>query len=288
MYYAHEIGRRLESDSIQPLRFHTQSLWKQLYRNVTSDNSRQLQNQKNLLFWSPLFRRGASTRVQTLLAHPKAAMMSFLYCTIRKSNNNASISVVNREDHFHFIRLLRSSWVRFIAKCVRVHIVFTYSIHQGRAFRQIIQQFILDGFSPLGRELFCPFSHQDLRLIAKLDFIIVQLSTFLSRFDTSYLSWSLFLLFIRTFSFSLYLPSLFSFDKEILTPVWYDSFWCQLVPEVEQVLVQRYIISITCQHFACLNEGILSCIEDLYDVHRARVTSYGLIQAGQIMLANLL
>jgi hypothetical protein len=113
-------------------------------------------------------------------------VVSILYN--QKSNNNASISVINREDHSHFIRLLRSSLVRFIAKCVRVHIVFTYSIHQGRAFRQIIQQFILDGFSPLGRELFCPFSHQDLRLIAKLDFTIVQLSTFLSRFDTSYLS----------------------------------------------------------------------------------------------------
>lgn len=213
-------------------------------------------------------------------------VVSILYN--QKSNNNASISVVNREDHSHFIHLLRSSLVRFIAKCVRVHIVFTYSIHQGRAFRQIIQQFILDGFSPLGRELFYPFSHQDLRLIAKLDFTIVQLSTSLSRFDTSYLSWSLFLLFIRTFSFSLYLPSLFSFDKEILTPVWYDSFWCQLVHEVEQVLGRRYIISAPYQHFVCLNEGILSCFEDLYDVHRARVTSYGLIQAGQIMPVNLL
>ncbi len=215
-------------------------------------------------------------------------MMSFLYCTIRKFNNNASRSLVNHEDRSHFISLLRSSLVRSIAKCVEAHIVFACSISQDRAFQRIIQRFSRGGFSLLGRELSCPFFIQDWRLIAELGFIIVQLSIFLSRFGIFYLFWNLFLLFIRIFSFRLYLPFLFSFYKEILRPAWYDSFWYQLEHEAEQVLERRYTISATYQHFACLNEGILSCVVDLYDIHRVKVISYGPIQADQTMPVSLL
>lgn len=210
-------------------------------------------------------------------------VLSILYN--QKSKNNAGESV-NHEDRSHFTRLLRSSLARFTARCARAHTAFACSIRQDRASQRIIQLFIRGGSSLLSRELFCPFFSQDSHLTAELDFILAQWPIFLSRFGISYLSWNLFLLFTRIFSFHPYLPFLFSFYKETLKPVWCDNSWYQLEPEAEQVLAQRYITSVTYQHFACLSEGILSCFGDLCDIHRAKVISYDPIQAGRTMPAN--
>jgi hypothetical protein len=62
----------------------------------------------------------------------------------------------------------------------------------------------------------------------------------------------------------------------------------QLALWVEQELEQKYITLVQDQHFVCLTEETLFCVEDLYGIHKVIMIFCGLIQADQIMLVSLL
>ena len=76
LYHAHEVGRWLESDPVQPLGFHPQGLRHQLHRNPTSSDPLQLQNQKGLLLRQTLLRGRATCRVQTLPPCPEQEIVA--------------------------------------------------------------------------------------------------------------------------------------------------------------------------------------------------------------------
>ena len=54
LHNAHAIGRRMESNTIQPLGLYPPRLRHELHRDTASADSRELQNEAHLLFWPPL------------------------------------------------------------------------------------------------------------------------------------------------------------------------------------------------------------------------------------------
>ena len=69
MHHADEVGWRMESDPVQPFRFHTACVWYQLCWDSSCASPCKLSHPPHLLFWSSLFRGWNPPRVQIISTH---------------------------------------------------------------------------------------------------------------------------------------------------------------------------------------------------------------------------
>ena len=71
LHDAYATGRGLEPDPVQPVGFHPQGLRNQLHRDTQSSDTRELQDQEDLLLRQTVLRGGTPRRVQTLPPNPE-------------------------------------------------------------------------------------------------------------------------------------------------------------------------------------------------------------------------
>lgn len=79
LHYAHEAGRRLESDSTKPCRLHKKGVWYQLCGDFAGANTCQLPCPTHLLLRSALHGRRTSSWIQNFLTYPSKWIFFFLF-----------------------------------------------------------------------------------------------------------------------------------------------------------------------------------------------------------------
>lgn len=120
LHNADETWRRLESDPVQFVRFHSQSIRNQLHRNSSRADPCKLQNSSYLLFWSSVFRGRAAPGVQAFPPYHTTATERW-NCWDRTGLITLSCSLTK---FVCFVQLFISRSVPFLSRCVYWMIVF--------------------------------------------------------------------------------------------------------------------------------------------------------------------